>query len=85
MYIESKNYVVFLNFIGEKKLDWCDEIVRLFEKLLRLFGNLEVIEEVEKFVLSNEMKMVIVRVKEMYEIIEMLGYGFYILIDLGMI
>ena len=31
----------------EKKLDRCDETVRLLEKLPRLFGNLEVIEEAE--------------------------------------
>ena len=51
----------------------------------RLFGNLEVIEEAEKLASSNEMKMAIARVKEMYETIEMLGYGSYISIDLGMI
>ena len=51
----------------------------------RLFGNLEVIEEAEKLASSNEMKMAIARVKEMYETIETLGYGSYISIDLGMI
>ncbi|MGQ0440510.1 ATP phosphoribosyltransferase regulatory subunit, partial [Bacillus sp. B-TM1] len=34
---------------------------------------------------SNEMKMAIARVKEIYEAIEKLGYGSYISIDLGMI
>lgn len=84
-YIESKNYAALSNFIGEKKLDRCDETVRLLEKLPRLFGNLEVIEEAEKLASSNEMKMAIARVKEMYETIETLGYGSYISIDLGMI
>ncbi len=51
----------------------------------RLFGNLEVIEEAEKLASSNEMKMAIARVKEMYETIETLGYASYISIDLGMI
>ena len=51
----------------------------------RLFGNLEVIEEAEKLASSNEMKMAIARIKEMYETIETLGYGSYISIDLGMI
>ncbi len=68
-YIESKNYAALSNFIGEKKLDRCDETVRLLEKLPRLFGNLEVIEEAEKLASSNEMKMAIARVKEMYETI----------------
>ncbi|PFJ18843.1 ATP phosphoribosyltransferase regulatory subunit [Bacillus cereus] len=84
-YIESKNYTALSNFIGEKKLDRSDETVRLLEKLPRLFGNLEVIEEAEKLASSNEMKTAIARVKEMYETIEKLGYGSYISIDLGMI
>lgn len=84
-YIESKNYAALSNFIREKKLDRSDETVRLLEKLPRLFGNLEVIEEAEKLASSNEMKMAIARVKEIYEAIEKLGYGSYISIDLGMI
>lgn len=43
------------------------------------------IEEAEKLASSNEMKMAIARVKEIYEAIEKLGYGSYISIDLGMI
>lgn len=84
-YIESKNYAALSNFIRDKKLDRCDETVKLLEKLPRLFGNLEVIEEAEKLASSNEMKMAITRVKEIYEAIEKLGYGSYISIDLGMI
>ncbi|KFN01101.1 ATP phosphoribosyltransferase regulatory subunit [Bacillus clarus] len=84
-YIESKNYAALSRFIEEKKLDRLDETVRLLEKLPRLFGNLEVIEEAEKLASSSEMKKAITRVKEMYETIEKLGYGSYISIDLGMI
>ncbi|EJR03342.1 ATP phosphoribosyltransferase regulatory subunit [Bacillus cereus] len=84
-YIESKNYAGLSNFIEEKKLDRCDETVSLLEKLPRLFGSLDVIEEAEKLASSNEMKMAIARVKEIYETIEQLGYGSYISIDLGMV
>ncbi|MDR4985530.1 ATP phosphoribosyltransferase regulatory subunit [Bacillus cereus] len=84
-YIESKNYAGLSNFIEEKKLDRSDETVRLLERLPRLFGSLDVIEEAEKLASSNEMKMAIARVKEIYETIERLGYGSYISIDLGMV
>ncbi|PGZ11081.1 ATP phosphoribosyltransferase regulatory subunit [Bacillus cereus] len=84
-YIESKNYAGLSNFIEEKKLDRSDETVRLLERLPRLFGSLDVIEEAEKLASSNEMKMAIARVKEIYETIEKLGYGSYISIDLGMV
>ncbi|MES5895124.1 MULTISPECIES: ATP phosphoribosyltransferase regulatory subunit [unclassified Bacillus cereus group] len=84
-YIESKNYAGLSNFIEEKKLDRSDETVRLLERLPRLFGSLDVIEEAEKLASSNEMKMAIARVKEIYETIEQLGYGSYISIDLGMV
>ena len=36
-YIESKNYAALSNFIRDKKLDRCDETVKLLEKLPRLF------------------------------------------------
>ncbi|MDM5238277.1 ATP phosphoribosyltransferase regulatory subunit [Bacillus cereus] len=84
-YIESKNYAGLSNFIEEKKLDRSDETVRLLERLPRLFGSLDVIEEAEKLASSNEMKMAIARVKDIYETIEKLGYGSYISIDLGMV
>ena len=45
-YIESKIMLLY-QILLEKKLDRCDETVRLLEKLPRLFGNLEVIEEAE--------------------------------------
>ena len=83
-YIESKIMLLY-QILLEKKLDRCDETVRLLEKLPRLFGNLEVIEEAEKLASSNEMKMAIARVKEIYEAIDKLGYGSHISIDLGMI
>ena len=83
-YIESKIMLLY-QILLEKKFDRCDETVRLLEKLPRLFGNLEVIEEAEKLASSNEMKMAIARVKEIYEAIDKLGYGSYISIDLGMI
>ncbi len=83
--LKVKIMTALSNFIREKNFDRCDETVRLLEKLPRLFGNLEVIEEAEKLASSNEMKMAIARVKEIYEAIDKLGYGSYISIDLGMI
>ncbi|EEM17638.1 MULTISPECIES: ATP phosphoribosyltransferase regulatory subunit [Bacillus] len=84
-YIESKNYAELSRFLQEKNLDRRDETVQLLEKLPRLFGKLEVIEEAEKLASNYEMKQAIARIKEIYKTIEKLGYGSYISIDLGMI
>ncbi|MDM5154027.1 ATP phosphoribosyltransferase regulatory subunit [Bacillus sp. DX1.1] len=84
-YIESKNDAALSHFLKEKKLDRNDRTVQLLERLPRLFGKLEVIEEAEKLASNNEMKKAIARVKEIYETIKRLGYGSYISIDFGMI
>ncbi|EOA3902877.1 ATP phosphoribosyltransferase regulatory subunit [Bacillus cytotoxicus] len=84
-YIESKNYAALSRFVKEKNLDRSDETVQLLERLPRLFGKLEVLEEAEKLASNKEMKAAIARVKEIYEMITKLGYGSYISIDLGMI
>lgn len=84
-YIESKNFAALSRFLQEKQLDMQDETVRLLQKLPRLFGGLEVVEEAEKLAVSKEMKRAIARIKNIYENIERLGYGGYISIDLGMI
>ncbi len=84
-YIESKNYVALSRFIKEKNLDRSDETVQLLERLPRLFGKLEVLEEAEKHASNKEMKDAIARVKAIYEMIKKLGYESYISIDLGMI
>ncbi|PEB52717.1 ATP phosphoribosyltransferase regulatory subunit [Bacillus pseudomycoides] len=84
-YIESKNYAALSSFLQDKNLDRSDETVRLLERLPRLFGKLEVIEEAEKLASNDEMRQAIARVKEIYQTIEKLGYGSYISIDLGMI
>ncbi|HDR4570581.1 ATP phosphoribosyltransferase regulatory subunit [Bacillus cytotoxicus] len=84
-YIESKNYVALSRFIKEKNLDRSDETVQLLERLPRLFGKLEVLEEAEKLASNKEMKDAIARVKAIYEMIKKLGYESYISIDLGMI
>lgn len=84
-YIESKNFAALSRFLQEKQLDMQDETVRLLQKLPRLFGGLEVVEEAEKLAVSKEMKRAIARIKNIYENIDRLGYGQYISIDLGMI
>ncbi len=84
-YIESKNLAALSRFLQEKQLDMQDETVRLLQKLPRLFGGLEVVEEAEKLAVSKEMKRAITRIKNIYENIDRLGYGQYISIDLGMI
>ncbi|MFP3122842.1 ATP phosphoribosyltransferase regulatory subunit [Ectobacillus funiculus] len=84
-YIENKSYTGLSQFLEEKKFDQNDETVQLLQRLPRLFGGLDVIDEAESLAANAEMKEAIQRVRDIYETVERLGYGHYISVDLGMI
>lgn len=83
--IESKNYAALSQFIRERKLNIKDNTVQLLQKLPRLFGGLEVVEEAEQLALHTDIKEAIAKLRAIYETVERLGYASYISIDLGMI
>ncbi|WP_416825716.1 ATP phosphoribosyltransferase regulatory subunit [Ectobacillus polymachus] len=85
IYIENKSYTGLSEFLKEKNFDSNDETIQLLKRLPRLFGGMEVIEEAERLATNKEMKEAIVRVRQIYETIERLGYSNYITVDLGMI
>ncbi|MFD3446214.1 ATP phosphoribosyltransferase regulatory subunit [Microbacteriaceae bacterium 4G12] len=84
-YIENKSYTGLIQFLMSKNFDLKDETIQLLQRLPRLFGGLEVVEEAERLAVNKEMKQAIERVRQIYETIERLGYGHYISVDLGMI
>ncbi|GAA3327789.1 hypothetical protein GCM10020331_069140 [Ectobacillus funiculus] len=85
-YIEKQElYRTLSIFLEEKKFDQNDETVQLLQRLPRLFGGLDVIDEAESLAANAEMKEAIQRVRDIYETVERLGYGHYISVDLGMI
>ncbi|MFX3625255.1 MAG: ATP phosphoribosyltransferase regulatory subunit [Ectobacillus sp.] len=84
-YIENKSYTGLSEFLKKKNFDLNDATVRLLQRLPRLFGGMEVIDEADRLAANKEMKKAIDRVRKIYETIERLGYGNYISVDLGMI
>lgn len=84
-YIENKSYTGLSEFLEKKNFDSNDETIRLLKRLPRLFGGMEIIEEAERLASNNEMKQAVIRVRQIYETIERLGYSNYITVDLGMI
>lgn len=84
-YIENKSYTGLSQFLEEKQFDQQDDTVQLLQRLPRLFGGLDVIDEAESLAANAEMKEAIQRVRDIYETVERLGYGHYISVDLGMI
>lgn len=84
-YIENKSYTGLSQFLEKKQFDQKDDTVQLLQRLPRLFGGLDVIDEAESLAANLEMKEAIQRVRDIYETVERLGYGHYISVDLGMI
>ncbi|WP_379968700.1 ATP phosphoribosyltransferase regulatory subunit [Ectobacillus sp. sgz5001026] len=84
-YIENKSYTGLSEFLEKKNFDSNDETIRLLKRLPRLFGGMEIIEEAERLASNNEMKQAVIRVRQIYETIDRLGYSNYITVDLGMI
>lgn len=84
-YIENKSYTGLSEFLEKKNFDSNDETIRLLKRLPRLFGGMEIIEEAERLASNNEMKQAVIRIRQIYETIERLGYSNYITVDLGMI
>lgn len=84
-YIENKSYTGLSEFLKKKNFDETDATIRLLQRLPRLFGGSEIIDEAERLAANKEMKQAIARVRKIYETIERLGYGHYISVDLGMI
>ncbi len=84
-YIENKSYTGLSQFLEKKQFDQQDDTVQLLQRLPRLFGGLDVIDEAESLAANAEMKEAIQRVRDIYETVERLGYGHYISVDLGMI
>ncbi|MCP8968648.1 ATP phosphoribosyltransferase regulatory subunit [Ectobacillus ponti] len=84
-YIENKSYTGLTQFLQRKNFDTKDETVRLLQRLPRLFGGLEVMDEAERLATNKDMHKALQRVRQIYEAVERLGYGNYISVDLGMI
>ncbi len=84
-HIENKSYTGLSSFIENKNFDGNDATIRLLQRLPKLFGGLEVIEEAERLATNKEMKQAIGRVRQIYETVEKLGLGHYLSVDLGMV
>ncbi|UOY93259.1 ATP phosphoribosyltransferase regulatory subunit [Ectobacillus sp. JY-23] len=84
-YIENKSYTGLTEFLKRKNFDKTDATIRLLQRLPRLFGGIEIVEEAERLATNKEMKQAIVRVRQIYETIARLGYGNYVSVDLGMV
>lgn len=85
LFIQNKNISALKEFLESKGSIIDDKTVQILLKLPELFGGKEVIEEASKLTTSKKALASLENLKRVYEIIESLGMGEYISIDLGMV
>lgn len=83
--IQNKNISALKEFL-ETQVDRINKkTIGILEKLPELFGGKEVISEAKDLTVSTKALKALDNLKKVYEIIEALGMGEYVSIDLGMV
>lgn len=83
--IQNKNISALKEFLESKADIIDDKTIQILLKLPELFGGKEVIEEARELAENKKALASLENLKKVYEIIESLGMGEYISIDLGMV
>ena len=82
-YIEDKNLKNLEDYL--ESLDIKDEYKEFFNKLPWLFGDRSILEKAKAFVFNEELKANLEYLENLYNELEVLGYGDKVTFDLGMV
>ncbi|MCY6482878.1 ATP phosphoribosyltransferase regulatory subunit [Clostridium aestuarii] len=83
--VENKNFASVRNFINERKNIIDENSIEILKKLPELFGNISTINEAEKLINDKNALCALNNIREVYSLIDNMGYSEFISIDLGMI
>ncbi|PAB59707.1 ATP phosphoribosyltransferase regulatory subunit [Anaeromicrobium sediminis] len=83
--VENKNSLGIKNFLKDIHMNLGDKHVNLLTKLPNLFGNMDIIDEVESLIEDKDGKDALEEIKNIYGLVDSLGLSKYLSIDLGMI
>ncbi|MCT4593898.1 MAG: ATP phosphoribosyltransferase regulatory subunit [Anaeromicrobium sp.] len=83
--VENKNSLGIKKFLKDKHMNLDDKYIDLFTKLPNLFGNMDIIHEVESLIEDKDEKDALEEIKNIYYLVDSLGLSKYLSIDLGMI
>lgn len=83
--IENKNFTALSEFLENKKDVIKKNTLYMLKELPRLFGNIEILDRVEKLTDNPKALKAIESIKKVHEIIESAGFGEYLSVDLGMV
>ena len=81
--IDQKNTLGVYETLSEISMD--EELKQVINDLPQMFGDISIIEKVERLNVSEKAKAALANLKEVYEILEDFGLSQYISIDLGMV
>lgn len=84
-YVEDKNYATLKSFLEENKDNMDGNTLTVLKKLPELFGDINIIGEAEKITNNKKALESLKSIKEIYGILDSIGLGKYIFIDLGMV
>jgi len=82
-YLDKKDALAIGEFLKDKQVD--DKLTQFFEYLPSLFGGVDVIQNLDDSLLSNDAKFALTNLKNVYELLCAYGYEDYISIDLSLV
>jgi ATP phosphoribosyltransferase regulatory subunit len=84
-FIENKNFAALKEFLSCKDDCLTANKIEILEKLPKLFGNIDVLNEAKKLTENENALKAIQNIEKLYEIIKLAGFEDYLTIDLGMV
>lgn len=85
MFIQNKNIAGLKEFLFQNSKKINENILEILQKLPELFGGKEIITEARELLGKSYGVKALENIERVYEVMERLGYGKYISIDLGMV
>lgn len=83
--VENKNFAGVRNFVNKRKDSINENSVEVLKKLPELFGGIEVLYQAEKLTNNKKALKALKNIREIYEVIDQIGFSKYLSIDLGMV
>lgn len=83
--IDSKNFTALNEILHENKNKFEESSLNILKELPRLFGGIDIIERASLLTCNKRAVKALEDVRKVYEIVESIGLGEYVAVDLGMV
>lgn len=84
-YVENKNFTALSELLESKSAEIGQNTLCMLKELPRLFGDIKILDRAEKLTDNPKVIDAIESIRKVYKIIENIGFGEYLSVDLGMV